>query len=371
MKNIVHRAIVSFVKNTRPVRAIDPERIACIELSRLGDVMAMLPALRLLRTNFPSSEITPVVQQPYAELLRRVAITDSVIGMERRSILRTIDTLRKRSVTLTCSMSPATTNAMCALFGAPLCIGYFGVPHTLPGIFDKSFVTGIGTKVIPQVFFKENIYQRGVKVCRSLGVRDEPVFTAIPIGSSWQDSSLPALRALDLAIDSGYILLHPFAGWEYRAWPAVCWRKLIATIVRSTQFECVLISAASERPQLEKIGEGIPRVRYASGMPLEDLAVLMKRSAGFIGNDSGPLHLAAACGVPVIGLFGPADPVFTAPLDGNGVHFFRQLECSPCFQRRCVRPHNSCMMQLDPDSIFEAIEKLFGRNYVQAGEGNP
>ncbi len=368
MKIIFHTAIVTLVKYTRPVHAIDPGRIACIELSRMGDVLAMLPALRLLRNNFPSSEFIVVVQQSYAEFLRRIRIAEEVIGIENRSILHTINTLRKREITLTCSMSPATTNALCALFGARTSIGYLGPPHTLAGIFDRSAVTGIGTEVIRQEFFMENIYQRGTKICRALHILDDPLSAAIPTDVEWERSSLDALEALDLAPHSAYIILHPLAGWEFRAWPGDRWRQLIEKIVRNTPFECVLISSSAERAQLEKIAQEIPRVRYAAGVPMEHLAILMKRSAGFVGNDSGPLHIAAAFGVPVVGLFGPAAPLFTAPLSGSGIYFFQQLECSPCSQRRCVRPHNSCMMQLDPDSIFDAIEKLFGKTYVQSRE---
>ncbi|MGD0338453.1 MAG: glycosyltransferase family 9 protein [Bacteroidota bacterium] len=370
MKNIVHTAIVTLIKYLRPVHAIDPERIACIELSRMGDVLAMLPALRLLRTNFPSSEIIIVVQQSYAELFRRIRVADEVIGIEKRRIIHTIDALRKRDVTLTCSMSPATTNALCALFGAKSSIGYLGPPRTLPGILDKSVVSGIGAEVIRQEYFKENIYQRGVKICRALRIPVEPLQAIITTNVDWENSSLDVLRSLDLAIRSAYIILHPLAGWKYRSWPGDQWNRLIEKIVRNTLFECVLISSSTERKQLEQIAQKTPRVHYASGLPMEHLAVLIKRSAGFVGNDSGPLHMAAALGTPVIGLFGPAAPVFTAPLNGNGFYFYQQLECSPCNQRRCIRPHDSCMMQLNPDSIFETIEKLFGKTSVQAGEHN-
>ena len=173
------------------------------------------------------------------------------------------------------------------------------------------------------------------------------------------------MHALDLAIHSDYIILHPFAGWEFRSLPAERWKQLLEIIVRKTPFECVLISSGAEREQLEAIAGGNNRIHYAAGLPIEHLAVLIKRSKGFIGNDSGPLHIAAAIGIPVVGLFGPAAPQFTAPPGGHSSYLFRQLECSPCSQRRCVRPQNSCMMQLDPDSIFNSIEKIFSTTYVQ------
>jgi ADP-heptose:LPS heptosyltransferase len=365
MKNFFHRVIIKLIGSMRPVHAIDTGRIACIELSRLGDVMVMLPALRLLRANFRSSEIIVVVRQSYMELLRRMQIADEVIGIEGRNILGAIKTLRDRDITLACSMSPATTNALCALFGARASIGYLEPPRTLPGILDKSVVTGISAKIIRQEYFMENLYQRGVKICRALGFPDEPILPIEITDSVWERSSLDALRALDLAIHSPYIILHPLAGWEYRTWSVDRWRKLIEKIVRETHYKCILISSGNERDQLEKIAEGIPRVHYAAGVPLEHCAILMKRSWGFVGNDSGPLHLAASIGVPVIGLYGPAAPRFTAPTVGRNIFLFRQLECSPCSQRRCIRPEDSCMMQLDPDSVFDAIIKLFNTAHVQ------
>jgi ADP-heptose:LPS heptosyltransferase len=371
MKNFIHRTLVALLSSIRPVHAIDPAQIGCIELSRMGDVLAMLPALRLLRASFPSSKITVVVQQSYAEFLRRLAIVDEVIGIGNRSIHQTVHILRDRNVTLTCSMSPATTNACCALLGARAAIGYLGPPLTLPGILDRNAVTGIGAEIIREEFHMENLYTRGVKICRSLGITDEPQSSNITIDSDWENTSLDVLRALDLTTHSDYIVLHPFAGWEFRAWPAERWRQMLEILIRATPNECVLISSKGERTRLETIAKENHRVRYAVGLPMEHLAVLLKRSAGYIGNDSGPLHVAAALGVPTVGLFGPAAPKFTGPPGDHSAYLFRQLECSPCSQQRCVRPHNSCMMQLDTESVLDAIEKLFGPTYVQSrGHGS-
>ena len=370
MKKFLHTAVVRWISSIRSVHAIDPGRIACIELSRMGDVLVMLPALRLLRTGFPSSEIIAVVQQPYAGFLRLLGIVDGVIGIEKRNILSTVKILRTREVTLACSMSPATTNAFCALFGARASIGYLGAPDTLPGILDRSTVTGIGAEVAGHDYFMENLYQRGAKICRSLGIQTEPLPTAMAIDADWEHASVEILHTLDLAIHSNYIILHPLAGWEFRMWPVERWRRLLEMIIGRTTFDCLLISSANERARIEAIAPGNPRIRCVAGLPVEHLAVLMKRSAGFIGNDSGPIHIAAALGIPVIGLFGPADPRYTAPTFGHCRYFFQRLECSPCSQRRCVRPRNSCMMQLDPDSIFNAIEEFFGTPSVQTGGRN-
>jgi ADP-heptose:LPS heptosyltransferase len=367
MKNFIHTTFVGALSSLRSIHAIDTERIGCIELSRMGDVCAMLPALRLLRNNFPQSDITVVVQQPYAEFLRRLDISTGVIGIENRSIRQTVRILRKRNSTLACSMSPATTNALCALLGARAAIGYLGPPLTLPGILDRSTVTGIGAEIIRQEFHMESLYQRGVKICRSLGITEDPTSSIITIDSNWESTSLGFLRALDLTTHSDYIVLHPFAGWKFREWPVERWRQLLEMIARSTPYECVLISSSDERARLEAVVKENHRIRYAIGLPVEHLAVLLKRSTGYIGNDSGPLHVAVALGVPTIGLYGPAAPKFTGPPGAHSTDLFKQLECSPCSQRRCVRPHNSCMMQLDSESVFHAIEKLFGTTYVQSG----
>ncbi len=359
MRNFLHRLALGLIGPIRPIGPITFDRIACIELSRMGDVMAMLPAINALRSRHPSSYFAVAVRHEYAELLRRAHVADEVLGVRRRNIVRR---LRERKITLACSMSPSTTNAMAALFGSKQSVGYLSTPKSLPGISETSVVSAIGAEIMPRSVHHMNIYLRAMEVCQTLGIGEEFRLETISIDQEWERISRPGLRSLDSIVQSPYIVLHPFSGWKFRSWPAERWRRLVELIIGKTKLGCVCISSKAEEASLRRIVDPGSRIGIATGLSLVDLAVLIKKSRVFVGNDSGPLHLAAAIGVPVVGLYGPASPSYTAPPAGQGHYLFHQMECSPCPQRRCIRPNDTCMMQIDHESVFEAIERATGKN---------
>ena len=94
------------------------------------------------------------------------------------------------------------------------------------------------------------------------------------------------------------------------------------------------------------------------GLPLNELMTLLKHARVYVGTDSGPLHLAAALNVAVVGLFGPAEPRFTAPVVPSASFIFRQVECSPCNQRACVRSNNPCMDLIGVEEVADRVKRL-------------
>jgi heptosyltransferase-2 len=90
---------------------------------------------------------------------------------------------------------------------------------------------------------------------------------------------------------------------------------------------------------------------------MRDLAALFSACSIFIGNDSGAMHVAAAAGLPVIGIFGSTDPEGTAPVTPQFTLIREDVSCSPCFLRSCPVDHR-CMTRIDVDSVFVAAERL-------------
>lgn len=102
----------------------------------------------------------------------------------------------------------------------------------------------------------------------------------------------------------------------------------------------------------EQTGKILPVV--GADLDLAGLAGLIARLDLLITNDSGPMHLAAALGVPCVALFGPTDPTLTAPWgDGHAV-LYSDRWCSPCFKRRCPLLHHRCMTRIPPASAAAA-----------------
>jgi len=85
---------------------------------------------------------------------------------------------------------------------------------------------------------------------------------------------------------------------------------------------------------------------------------LMSVSSMVVSNDSGLMHMAAALGVPVVGVYGSSDPNFTPPLGKNSKTVSLNLECSPCFKRTCPLGHTNCLQKLTPELVFSTLEQL-------------
>jgi ADP-heptose:LPS heptosyltransferase len=103
--------------------------------------------------------------------------------------------------------------------------------------------------------------------------------------------------------------------------------------------------------QVVKLAEGAAELAPETRSIL-DLAALLKRAALFVGADSGPLHLAAALGTRVVGLYGPKDPRTYGPYWENARVVRKGVKCSPCTLRRCARPE--CMTLLTANEVQEA-----------------
>jgi heptosyltransferase-2/heptosyltransferase-3 len=138
-----------------------------------------------------------------------------------------------------------------------------------------------------------------------------------------------------------------------KRYPPSAWRAVVRRLC--TRLPVVVVGTESEVPLASAAGAGEERGVHnlcgATGLP--ELAALLAGAAGFVGVDSGAAHLAAAVGCPVVVLFGPGDPLETAPA-GKDVRILRDgLWCSPCRSRTCLRPlHASeCMDRIAPERV--------------------
>jgi heptosyltransferase-1 len=161
-----------------------------------------------------------------------------------------------------------------------------------------------------------------------------------------------------------YIVIHPFAAWSFRQWSPSHFIHLAHSILRGMDCDIVFVCSDEEEQSLEVLRREFrneTRVYFFASPSLSESAALIQGASAFIGNDSGPLHLAAVLGVPVIGLFGPAHPQLTGPTTSSGTYLYHRVECSPCSQIRCVRPEAPCIDLISPDEVLVALRRLWAR----------
>jgi heptosyltransferase-2 len=173
------------------------------------------------------------------------------------------------------------------------------------------------------------------------------------------DLALPARDAIALpaARPGGNVLVHSGAGQPIRVWPLERYRNLVARL-REKNYPVVVACDADQRQWWLQAGE----TNVATPRTVAELLVLLDRSGAFIGNDSGPGHLAAFCGVPTFTLFGPQLPEWFAPLHPDGV----SLEGKACPYKPCSDycrfsfPH--CLWNISEEEVWRQASAFVARH---------
>jgi len=144
-----------------------------------------------------------------------------------------------------------------------------------------------------------------------------------------------------------------------KCWPAERFALLADRLISECDADVIFFGAPNEKDIAARIRAAMKArvVSLVGETSACDLAALFACCALFIGNDSGAMHVAAAAGLPVIGIFGPTDPQGTAPVTKEFTLIRETVSCSPCFLRRCPVDHR-CMERIAVDTVFAAVQKF-------------
>ncbi len=325
-----------------------PEHVSkclIVKPSSLGDIVHSLPFLSALRARFPNAEIHWLVASEFSGLLEGHPMIDRVwsINMSQwknpvklsstiREIYSKTIILRAERYDLAVDLQGLFRSAMATLLsGAPTRVGFTEAREGAP-LFYNHRVDG-GTDI--------HAVERYLKVAYALGCDSGNVEFHLP----YEDYLLPAPTSDD------YAVLVPGARWESKIWPA----ENFGTLASLLPIKSVIVGSDAdiERAQVvEKHSKG-KAIDLTGKTTLKELAGIIRNARFMVTNDSGPMHMAAAFGVPVFAIFGPTSPERTGPY-GAGHTIIRSDEpCAPCFKRRCSDLR--CMERVSPSDVLESI----------------
>lgn len=161
------------------------------------------------------------------------------------------------------------------------------------------------------------------------------------------------------------VCIHPAAGDDMKQWPPEHFAELIDLMVERDTVNIALIGGGGDRPVADRILKLVRHGRAVFDLvgrfDLSDLPIFMSRCALFVGNDSGPKHLAAAVGLPTVGIHsGHIDAREWGPVGPYAVALRRDVDCGPCYLGRpeeCPR-HLACLNRLRPGEVYNVCRKL-------------
>lgn len=157
-----------------------------------------------------------------------------------------------------------------------------------------------------------------------------------------------------------YCVIHAGARRELRRWNDAGFAALADWLVSEKGFQVVFAGTESEEAQLQRIVALMkqPYLLQTRDFSLSDLAALLAKASLFVGNESGPLHIADDLNVPLVGLYGPGVTTVFYPQHPKSGVVHHVLECNPCDQLHCVHPENPCMNRISLEEVKLNVEQV-------------
>ena len=325
-------------------------RILVIKLRAIGDVLLSTIVLKNLRLAFPDAAVDFLTESPSATLLRRTLDRGEVVVYDRRAMTG-LDLIRR--------VRSGSYDLVIDLFGNPrtaLVTRLSGAPHRV-GYRFRGRTYAYTTVVTPRGGEVHNT-QFNLDALEAIGVPIRDRTVSLHLGD--QDRRTAETFLAGSCSGPGMLVaLNPSGGWYTKRWSLEKFAALGDRLVDRFKAQIILPWGPGELSDVEKIQRAM---RHAAVIPPEttllELAGLLERMAFVVTNDSGPMHLAAAVGTPVLGIYGPTNPMLQGPYgDRHRTIRLDGLECLGCNLTRCPIGH-VCMRDLTVERVGDAVEQL-------------
>jgi lipopolysaccharide heptosyltransferase I len=348
-------------------------RILIVRLSALGDVVHTIPVAAALRKAFPTARIDWLVGANYREILDLVPIIDRrlVVGSfpstsgssaggreagERRrptSIFGAIGELRRTRYDVAIDLQGLFKSAVLARSsGASRVVGF--ASSYLREQLARPFYTDVydpGCNGIYDPRETRHVVEINLGILQPLGITAGP--PEFPIEAVESEVA----RAMRDRTGGRYALLNPGAAWPNKRWPPDRLGRVASALRDRYGLTSIALWGEGERDLADQV---VAHSQDAAVLPprasIKDLVALARGAAVIVSGDTGPAHIAAAVGTPVVGIFGPTRPSRNGPWAPADVTVSRYDECECHHLRRCRR-RTMCLLDIQVEEVLEAIAR--------------
>ena len=337
------------------------DRILVIRLSSLGDILLTAPALRVLRSRFPTAQIDFLTSRPYVDLAAGLPGVDHVLDFDKEKGLKEFlcwqSRLFRARYSLIIDLQNSQRSALWRVF-------------SFPAIWVKAKRYRLRRFIL--IRFRKNFYrnilpvsQRYLTALESLGCVDDGGGLELYIPESITHQVRLQLEKLEIIAERA-VILAPGARHATKRWPPEKWIDLARKLLER-DFKVLIIGDREDQSLIKTIVNKISddRIFSFTEQPLLKTAAIMKSGVSLVSNDSGLMHLAAAVGTPVIALFGPTVEEFGFfPFRAKSQVVQKDLPCRPCSAmgtERCPKDHFRCMNEISVEEVLEITLRLLGR----------
>jgi heptosyltransferase I len=323
--------------------------ILVVRLGALGDIVHTVPAVAALRRAFPDARLDWVVDArhgAFAELVRGVDRLVRLSGSSAAAWLAAVRTLRAGRYDVALDFQGLLKSAVLArASGARRVIG-FSVWH-LREKGARPFYSEVAAD--PE---RPHVIHKNLRLLTTVGVNSDAV--EFPL------EHRPSAAAERVLVEAGGVpvaLVNPGAAWPNKRWPAERFAEVCAFLREVRGMQPYVLWGPDERELAETVVEASRGVaRLSPPTSTADLLALSRTAALMVSGDTGPLHIAAAAGTPVVAIFGPTDPARNGPWAPGDLTVSRYEACGCSYQRRCRRAA-WCLDEVPVAEVTAAIQR--------------
>ena len=330
------------------------KNILVVRTDRMGDMILTIPAMRALKERFPQSRLSVWVSQSTRDLVDGLPFIDEIIVQDLyrgwRGYLTLISTLRRKKFDLVIVYhTKQKTNMACFLAGIPVRLGYLNK--------KCGFLLTYPVKDERQLGIKHEL-DYCLDLLRPLGIHHADPRLEVPFNSAAEAWARDFVAALSGA--GPLVALHPDASCSTRHWPLNSFAEVSKRLAAECNARVVIVGG----PTTKEFAKQIPGQDLSGQFTLAQLVAFLKHCSLLISNDSGPVHIAAAVGTPVISLFLRRQPGINPerwrPLSDKAV-----LLLNKPGEEIMVGPDNQVLSgrydSITPEEVIVSAKKLLAR----------
>ena len=359
-------------------------RILCLRLDNMGDVLMCTPAMRALAQARPGRRLTLLASPAAAAVARFIPELHDVLTYsapwvkggapadadETREFVGRLRALSFDGAVIFSSFSQSAlpAAALCFQAGIPLRLAHCREnPYQLltDWVGDPEPEQGIRHEVLRQLSLVANIGCRADNERLSFAVREGDL-----------DWVRRRLRPAPAGGARPWVLMHPGASAPSRRYPAAHWARVVRRLTGEQGLQVVLSGEADDAELIAGIirESGAPgRLAYslAGELDLGRLGAAIALASVFVSNNTGPAHIAAALGTPVVDLYALTNPQHT-PWQVDSRVLFHDVPCRYCYKSVCPQGHHQCLVGIEPGSVVAAVRSLLDtRPWPSARDSGP
>ncbi len=346
------------------------ERILAVRLDTLGDVLMTTPAIRALKAGRPDRRVTLLTSSLGAAVARLVGEIDDVLVYDAPWLKATAarkdgasdramaSRLRRRrfdaAVVFTVySQNPLPSAMLCFLADIPLRLAHCREnPYQL--------LTEWVADPEPERIVRHEV-RRQLDLVGTIGCRTDDERLSLRVSEAARHVARIRLDAAGIDRTREWVVVHPGARAASRRYPPEAFASACRRLVVERGCQIVFTGDASERAVIDRVRAAmdVPAVSVAGDLPLGELAALIAEAALLISNNTGPVHIAAAVGTPVVDLYALTNPQHTPWAVPHRV-LSHDVPCKYCYKSACPAGHHLCLRGVSPAAVVSAAHDLLG-----------